>query len=92
MPRVCVSKGNKNIYATINDSDGVTLFSARTFGKGKIGDGSNVESGKLIGKELAGLLKNANIESVVFDRSGFKYCGVVAAVADSIREMELDFN
>ena len=87
MPRVCVSKGNKNIYAQIiNDSDGVTLFSARTFGKGKIGDGSNVESGKLIGKELAGMLKDANIESVVFDRSGFKYCGVVAAVADSIRE------
>lgn len=86
-PRVCVSKGNKNLYVqVINDVEGKTLFSAKTFGKDKVGAGSNVEAGKLIGKELASKLQEAKISTVVFDRSGYKYCGVVAAVADSIRE------
>ena len=86
-PRVCVSKGNKNLYVqVINDVEGKTLFSARTFGKDKVSTGSNVEAGKLIGKNLASKLKEAKISAVVFDRSGYKYCGVVSAVADSIRE------
>ena len=37
-------------------AEGKTLFSAKTFGKDKVGTGSNVEAGKLIGKDLASKL------------------------------------
>ena len=86
-PRLCVSKGNKNLYVqVIDDSTGRTIAAAQTFGKNKIGNGSNVESAKLVGKDLAQKLTGIKIDNVVFDRSGYKYCGVIAAVADSIRE------
>ena len=87
-PRVCVSKSNKNIFVqVINDSNGKTLFSVQTFGKNGVkGAKANVEGGKLVGANVAEGLKSKNIESVVFDRSGHKYAGVIAAVADGIRE------
>ena len=86
-PRVSIAKGNKNIYVqVIDDTSGVTLVSCQTFGKNKIGEGANVESGKLVGVSLADKLKSKNLSTVVFDRNGLKYCGVVEAVAQSMRD------
>ena len=86
-PRLNVFKGNKNLYIqVIDDSRSYTLVSCQTFGKNKIGTGANVESAKLLGSELAKKLGSSNVKNVVFDRGGQKYCGVIASLADSLRE------
>jgi large subunit ribosomal protein L18 len=87
-PRVCAVKSNKHISVqVINDSESKTLASVNTFGKNAIPEAKgNVEGAKKVGAALAGKLKEQNITQVVFDRSGFKYTGVIAAVAESLRE------
>ena len=86
-PRVSVSKGNKNLYVqVIDDNSGNTLLSSQTFGSSKVGTGANVSSAKLVGVDLAEKLKNKNLSNVIFDRNGYKYCGVVEAVAQSMRD------
>jgi large subunit ribosomal protein L18 len=63
---------------------GKTLFSVQTFGKNAVGKAANTESAKLIGARFRKL--SSNITKAVFDRNGRKYTGVIATVADSIRE------
>ena len=86
-PRICASKSNKNLFVqVIDDSNSTTLLSIQTFGKNAVSAGSNVESAKAVGTALAKSLTEKNIKNAVFDRNGKKYTGVVAALADSIRE------
>jgi large subunit ribosomal protein L18 len=86
-PRVVVSKGNKNIYVqVIDDTNSLTLASCQTFGKNKVGSGANVASGKDLGVSLAEKLKKINVTTVVYDRNGLQYCGVIASIAESLRE------
>lgn len=51
----------------------------------------NVDAAAAVGKVIADKAKKAGIESVAFDRSGFKYHGRVKALADSARENGLKF-
>ncbi len=87
-PRVCVTKSNKNIFVqVVNDQEGKTLFSVQTFGKNGVkGATCNKEGAKLVGAAVADKLKDGNFTNAVFDRAGNKYHGVVAAVAEAIRE------
>lgn len=86
-PRVCAVKTNKHISVQIvDDVAGKTLLSVATFGKNKVGTTSNVESAKLVGAKVAELMKGKGIASAVFDRNGSNYHGVIAAVAEGIRE------
>jgi large subunit ribosomal protein L18 len=57
----------------------------------KSGKGGNVNAATLIGKRIAEKAKAAGIESVAFDRSGFRYHGRVKALADAAREAGLKF-
>lgn len=54
--------------------------------KGKGG----TEQAKIIGKELAKAAQDLGIKKVVYDRSGYKYHGIVKSVADAVREGGLD--
>ena len=84
MPRVALFKSNRYLYAqAINDVTGTTIVSVN--GK-KLGQKANIESAKIVAKELAESLKKAKVEKIVFDRRGNDYHGVVAAFADSLRE------
>ena len=86
-PRVCATKTNKNLFVqVVNDADNATLFSVQTFGKKASGNSANAESAKVVGTEVAKLLSEKNIKNAVFDRNGKKYTGVIAALADSIRD------
>lgn len=86
-PRICATKSNKNLFVqVVDDVTSKTLFSVQTFGKNAVAAGSNVEGAKVVGKKVSELLKEKNISTAVFDRNGRKYTGVVAALADSIRE------
>jgi len=88
-PRLAVFRSNRYVYAQlINDETGATLASADS----RKATGANlVERGKAVGTTLASAAKKAGIETVVFDRGGFKYQGVVAALADGAREGGLKF-
>ena len=88
-PRVTVFKSNKHIYAqAINDTQSHTIASAD--GR-KLGLKSNREDAKKVAEELAKNLASANIDTVVFDRNGYLYHGVVASFADALREAGIKF-
>lgn len=94
-PRLSIFKSNKHVYLQlINDRENVTIMSASTKStdlqkelKGK----SGVEAAKVVGEALAKAATDQGIKKVVFDRSGYKYHGIVKAAADSAREGGLDF-
>jgi large subunit ribosomal protein L18 len=50
-----------------------------------------VETAAKVGSMVADRAKAAGVESVVFDRGGFKYHGRIKALADAAREGGLDF-
>lgn len=91
MPRLSIFRSNKEFYAqVIEDVNGKTLASASSI-KLKSNGLSKIEVAKAVGAELAKNAKEANIESVVFDRNGFLYHGRIKAFADGAREAGLKF-
>lgn len=91
MPRLSIFRSNKEFYAQIiEDVNGKTLASASSI-KLKSDGLSKTEVAKAVGAELAKNAKEANIESVVFDRNGFLYHGRIKAFADGAREAGLKF-
>jgi large subunit ribosomal protein L18 len=94
-PRLSVYRSLRHVYAQIIDDDsGVTLVSASTLEKeaaGNLETTGNREAGALLGKLIAERAKENGVESVVFDRGGFRYHGVIRAIADGAREAGLKF-
>ena len=92
-PRLTVTRTGKNMYAQlIDDTSGSTLCSASTIEKdGKIEGGNNCVAAKSIGTRLAEKAKAVGIETVVFDRNGYRFHGRVKALADGAREGGLKF-
>ena len=89
LPRLSVYKSNKYFYAqAIDDNTGTTLVSVD--GR-KLGLKSNQEDVKKVATEMAKNLASKNIESVVFDRNGYLYHGVVASFANALREAGIKF-
>ena len=92
--RLTVHRTNLHISA----DNGRTLVSASTVEPevraqlaNVSGRGGNVAAAKLVGTRLAEKAKAAGIESCAFDRSGYRYHGRVAALAEAAREAGLKF-
>ncbi|MFR3920181.1 MAG: 50S ribosomal protein L18 [Clostridia bacterium] len=91
-PRLCIYRSNTSLYAQIiDDVAGVTLVSASTLDKTVKTKHSNVEAAKEVGTLIAKRAAEKNIKSVVFDRSGYIYHGVVKEFAEAAREAGLEF-
>jgi large subunit ribosomal protein L18 len=91
-PRLSVYRSNTGIYAQlIDDLKGNTLASASSKELELKGKSINVASSKEVGKKLAEKAIASGIQTVVFDRSGYKYHGRVKALADGAREGGLKF-
>lgn len=91
-PRLCVYRSNTNLYAQIiDDTKGETLAQASTLDKEVKTKHSNVEAAKEVGKLIAKRAAEKKIKTVVFDRSGYVYHGVVKQLAESAREAGLEF-
>jgi large subunit ribosomal protein L18 len=92
-PRLAVFRSSRHIYAqVIDDVAGRTVASASTMeADARGGATGTVAAAKSVGERLAARAKEAGVESVVFDRGGFKYHGRVAAVADGARSGGLEF-
>ena len=92
MPRLCVFRSAKNIYAQIiDDENGVTLASASSLDKEFNQYGGNKDAAKLVGENVAKAAIAKGITDVVFDRGGYIYHGRVQALAEGAREAGLKF-
>ncbi len=92
-PRLAVFRSNKHIAVQVIDDDAAhTLAAASTHEADlKGGTTSGVDAAAKVGTLVAERAKAAGVETVVFDRGGFRYHGRIAAVADAAREAGLKF-
>ncbi len=93
--RLSIHRTPRHIYAQVIDSGtNKILVAASTLEaevrKG-IRNGGNVEAATIVGARIAEKAKAAGIDTVAFDRSGFRYHGRVKALADAAREAGLKF-
>jgi large subunit ribosomal protein L18 len=93
--RLVVSRSNCHIYAQIIAPDGDKVLTSASTLEGEMKkdakNGGNRAVATLIGKRIAEKAKALGIETVAFDRSGYKYHGRVKALAEGAREGGLKF-
>ncbi len=91
--RLCVHRTPRHIYAQVISASGdQVLASASTVETDLRADATgNADAATKVGQIIAQRAKEAGIERVAFDRSGFKYHGRVKALADAARENGLEF-
>src|SRR3954467_4999207 len=91
-PRLSVFRSNRGVQAQlIDDVTGHTL-AAVNWTEGDLKDLKSMDQAKKAGSVLAERAKSAGVESVVFDRGGYRYHGRVKALADGAREAGLKFS
>ena len=92
-PRLVVKRSSRHIHVqVVDDTAGHTLVSASTLDSTlRTSEGDKSAKARKVGELLAERAKAAGISAVVFDRSGDKYHGRIAALADAARENGLDF-
>ncbi|KKR05656.1 MAG: 50S ribosomal protein L18 [candidate division WS6 bacterium GW2011_GWF2_39_15] len=77
-PRVFVFKSNKYLHAGVaNDDSGVVILGGRAK--------RNTEGVEILGKKMATDMKKKKVDVAVFDRSGYKYHGIIAKFVESLR-------
>ncbi len=96
LPRLCVFKSRKYIYAqAVDDTQGVTLASASSLEpavkESLKTSGKHLTVAAKVGELISERLKAKGIDKVVFDRGGYIYHGRVKAVAEGARKGGLQF-
>ena len=91
-PRLAIFRSLNHIYAQlIDDERAVTIASASSVEKDLRGaTGGNVEAAARVGRAIAERALSKGVESVVFDRGGYRYHGRVKALADAARAAGLN--
>jgi len=95
-PRLSIYKSSKHLYVQlVDDQAGHSLMCVSTNTKANKAGGkksfANLVSAQELGGQVAEKARGAGHESVVFDRSGYRYHGIVKAIADAAREAGLKF-
>ena len=93
--RLTIHRTPRHIYAQVIAPDGASVLAAASTVQKEVRDAvkntGNCEAASAVGKLIAERAKEAGVESVAFDRSGFRYHGRVKALADAAREAGLSF-
>jgi large subunit ribosomal protein L18 len=93
--RLSVHRTNTHIYANIVSAAGdQVLASASSVEKevrAKLKHGGNRQAAEMIGQRIAEKAKALGIETVAFDRSGYRYHGRVKKLAEAARAGGLKF-
>ncbi|MEL7537186.1 MAG: 50S ribosomal protein L18 [Pseudomonadota bacterium] len=93
--RLTVHRTPRHIYAQIIAPDGARVIASASTVQKQVRDAvkntGNCEAATAVGKLIAERAKEAGVETVAFDRSGFRYHGRVKALADAAREAGLKF-
>lgn len=91
-PRLAIHRSNRYITAqVIDDLQGRTLAAASSQEQDLRDKTLTVETAAEVGKLVAARAKDAGVETVVFDRGGYKFHGRLKALADAAREAGLEF-
>lgn len=94
-PRLNVFRSLADIYVQIIDDEaGHTLVSASSIDaelRAKMQGLTKTEQARQVGLSIAERAKAKGIQSVVFDRGGYRYIGRVKVLADAAREGGLEF-
>jgi large subunit ribosomal protein L18 len=91
-PRMTVFKSNKYLYVqVVDDVAGATLAAASSLEESLKGFKRNLDGAAKLGEEIGKRLKEKNVAVVVFDRNGYKYHGIVKAIADGARKAGITF-
>ncbi|MDD7271438.1 MAG: 50S ribosomal protein L18 [Spirochaetales bacterium] len=91
-PRMTVFRSNLHMYVqVIDDVAGNTLVSASTVEADLRGLKNNVADAAKLGEVVGKRLLEKNIDTVVFDRNGYIYHGIVKAIADGARAAGVKF-
>lgn len=95
-PRLTIFRTPRHIYAQVIAPNGSEVVAAASTTEKSVRDSiegstGNSAAAATVGKAIAERAKSAGIETVAFDRAGFKYHGRVKALADAAREGGLDF-
>ncbi|MCS6763232.1 MAG: 50S ribosomal protein L18 [Candidatus Protistobacter heckmanni] len=94
--RLSVHRTNQHIYAQVFSTDGAKVLASASTVEAEVrkeidGKGGSATAATVIGKRIAERAKAAGVETVAFDRAGFRYHGRVKALADAAREAGLKF-
>ncbi len=93
--RLVVSRSNCHIYAQLVAPQGDKVLASASTAEGEVRkdvkNGGNKAAAAIVGKRIADRAKALGIESVAFDRSGYRYHGRVKALAEAAREHGLKF-
>jgi large subunit ribosomal protein L18 len=95
VPRLSVLRTGQHLYAQIFTADGAQVLAAASTVESGIKSGlkscKNKDAASKVGAEIAKKAQAAGIESVAFDRSGYRYHGRIKALAEAAREGGLKF-
>ena len=93
--RLTVHRTNAHIYAQITSPSGDKVFATASSIerdlRGQLKTGGNRKAAEAVGQRIAAKAKQAGIESVAFDRAGYRYHGRIKALADAARAGGLKF-
>jgi large subunit ribosomal protein L18 len=88
-PRLAVFRSNRFIYAQLIDDVSAKTLAASD--SRAVKGASSRERAEAVGKTIAEEAKKKGVEKAVFDRGGFQFQGVIAALAEGARKGGLDF-
>ena len=93
--RLSIHRTPRHIYAQVLAADGGTVLAAASTVEKEVRKNTkstgNTEAASIVGARIAEKAKAAGIDTVAFDRAGFRYHGRVKALADAAREAGLKF-
>ena len=90
-PRLSVFRSNRGVQAQLIDDVAGRTLAAVNWTEQELKALGRMEQATRAGSLLAERAKGAGIETVVFDRGGYRYHGRVKALADGAREGGLRF-
>jgi large subunit ribosomal protein L18 len=93
--RLTVHRSNGHIYAQITSPGGEKVLAAASSVekevRGQLKSGGSRKAAELVGQRIAAKAKEKGIDTVAFDRAGYRYHGRVKALADAARSGGLKF-
>ena len=90
-PRLAVFRSNNGVQAQLIDDVAGHTLAAVNWTEKDLRELGRMEQAGRAGAVLAERAKSAGVETVVFDRGGYRFHGRVKALADGAREAGLKF-
>jgi len=90
-PRLAVFRSNRGVQAQLIDDVAGHTLAAVSWTEKDLRELGRMEQATRAGALLAERAKGTGVETVVFDRGGYRYHGRVKALADGAREAGLRF-